>query len=82
MEYILLLAVVAGTFFIFKKFFLDAKVSDVAQGPLKKEFARTYQYGSPKVKGFDEGGPENHPQAVTADGKNFRIFINPAEIKK
>ena len=35
-----------------------------------------YTYGYPGAKGYDDGGPLNHPRAVGGTG-NFRIFINP-----
>jgi hypothetical protein len=44
--------------------------------PVSGEFARIYQYGHPKAKGFEDGSPEWHPRWVGAQGDtNFRIFI-------
>lgn len=43
--------------------------------PIKTDFARAYQYGHPKARGWDEGGePDYHPRATVPDGRNFRIF--------
>lgn len=72
-EYILLLAVVVGFFALIVRWVntsgLALKLASVATG----SFKASYRYGHPKAKGFDDGGPENHPRA----GTNFRIFLNP-----
>jgi len=43
--------------------------------PLQNNFARAYQYGKPDVKGFESGGPSDHPRALQPG--NNRIFISP-----
>lgn len=43
--------------------------------PIVGGYARTFKYGNPNAKGFDEGTPENHPRAVV--GGKVRLFINP-----
>lgn len=79
-EYILLLTTVALIYSVviqgFKKFGFTERMSKQLSGP----FARAYQYGHPEARGFDDGGPKNHPRAVTGGENNFRMFLNP-EVK-
>lgn len=77
LEYILLMAIIATVAIGFMRALNETRFVDVLARPIKQDFARAYQYGSPRVVGFDEGGPENHPR-VNSSG-NFRIFINPTE---
>ena len=76
-EYILLIAIVVWFSTLVYPFFRDGAFTEKLTAPIKKEFAKTYQYGSPKVVGYEEGdGPRYHPRATFPEG-NFRIFINP-----
>jgi hypothetical protein len=73
-EYVLLLAAVAFFFIgantVLKRFRLGDRILE----PVRKDFAKAYQYGNTKVLGFDDnGGPQNHPRA--GGSGNFRIFI-------
>ena len=76
-EYVLLLALVVGFFITISKGLALIHASDMILRPVKEEYARSYRYGHPKAKGFDDGGPEFHPRAETGSKNNFRIFINP-----
>jgi len=79
-EYILLLSTVALIYTVvikgFKQFGFTEKMTKQLSGP----FARAYQYGHPEARGYDDGGPRNHPRADTQGDNNFRMFINP-EVK-
>ena len=74
-EYVLLLAASVSFYFIvvggITRIWLGARL----MRPLTQDFARTYRYGLPNAKGYDDGGPEHHPRAF--GGNNFRLFINP-----
>lgn len=74
MEYILLLAIVVSFYVIVAKGLTEMGISEKLMRPLTESFASAYQYGHPKAKGYDDGGPEYHPRAVEG-GTNFRIFI-------
>lgn len=77
-EYILLLAIIVWMAGLIYPVFRDGTVTEKLTAPIKKEFKKTYQYGHPKVVGFDEGeGPKHHPRATYPPAENFRIFINP-----
>ncbi len=75
-EYILLLAVIVMVFLAIGRGLGKIGVVGQLSKPLQQDFARTYQYGHPKAKGFDDGGPEYHPRAVV--GGKTRVFINPS----
>ncbi|MGZ3697258.1 MAG: Flp family type IVb pilin [Bdellovibrionota bacterium] len=76
-EYILMLSIVVSLFVVLLQGLNKIGMMGLLMKPLKTDFALTYKNGHPKAKGFDDGGPENHPRIVS--GGNFRIFINPAE---
>ena len=74
-EYALLIALLMGFFVILMNFVKESQIVERLARPLVEEFQKTYQYGHPNVKGFDDrGGPENHPRASN-NANNFRIFI-------
>lgn len=76
-EYLLLLSIVAGFFFLLSKGIVDSGLMAKLLKPLKTDYAMAYKYGHPKAKGYDEGGPKNHPRADpegNGDNNNFRIF--------
>jgi hypothetical protein len=74
-EYILMLSIIGILFATVMMGLGDRRILESLARPVTEEFARTYQYGHPKAKGFDDGGPEFHPRARS--GRNsFRIFIN------
>ncbi len=75
-EYILLLAVVVGFYMAASAGLNRLKLGERIMAPLVGPFSAAYRYGHPKAKGFDDGGPKNHPRAEGGDG-NFRIFLNP-----
>ena len=75
-EYILLLAIVAGLYSLLLKKLSDSNAINAMKKPFTQEFAYTYRYGSSKARGQDDGGPVNIPQHHDLE-KNFRIFINP-----
>ena len=77
-EYIMILSVVVALFAVLAMFMKSVGIENKFLKGVRENFARTYQYGHPKAKGFDDGGPEMHPR-VNAQG-NFRIFINPRRI--
>jgi hypothetical protein len=72
-EYILLLSALVSFFVtvsgLISRMQIPKKMVQMISGP----FLATYQYGHPKVKGPDNGGPIMHPRIVS-DG-NFRIFF-------
>ena len=75
-EYILLLAFVVIGYMMFAKALDDIGAGQLLMRPITGPFAAAYQYGNPKAKGFDNGGPEGHPR-VTEGKDNFRLFLNP-----
>lgn len=76
-EYILLLSIVVAAFLLLSKGITDVGLSGKLLTPVKEDFANTYRYGHPKAKGFEDGGPLNHPRAYTGgSNNNFRLFIN------
>ncbi|OFZ52747.1 MAG: hypothetical protein A2428_03340 [Bdellovibrionales bacterium RIFOXYC1_FULL_54_43] len=77
-EYILLVSFVAMAFMLLSGMIGDIQLTERLMKPLKQDYARAYQYGNPKAKGYDDGGPLHHPRAVPGSGEgNFRLFINP-----
>ena len=79
-EYILLLAVVTGLFLLMFKLLPTLGIMKKLATPITGSYAKAYQYGHTRAKGYDDGGPENHPRATGGGTNNFRIFLNP-EIK-
>lgn len=76
-EYILLIAIVAWMASQIYPVFKDGTITEKITAPIKKDFKATYQYGHPRVVGFDEGdGPKLHPRATYPNDQNFRIFLN------
>lgn len=73
-EYVLLLAVVVSAYFTLFSWFQKLGLGDKFARPLTDAYAKTYEYGHPKGKGYDQGTPENHP--FSTHGKT-RFFINP-----
>jgi Flp pilus assembly pilin Flp len=74
-EYVLILTIIVSFYMALMTVIDRANLAEKLSGPIVGSYARTYKYGHPKAKGFDEGTPENHPRAVI-DGK-VRLFINP-----
>lgn len=74
-EYILMMSVVVMGFMLLSRGLVKIKFAEKMMSPITGTYARTYQYGHPKGKGYDDGGPENHPRA--RGGNNFRLFLNP-----
>jgi uncharacterized protein (UPF0333 family) len=77
-EYILLIAVIVTFYLIVVKGMEKFRLDEKLMTPVTGDFARAYRYGNVKAKGYDDGGPENHPRAVGGRG-NFRIFISPGQ---
>lgn len=76
-EYIVLLAVIVSFYLVIAQGFGKIGFSKKLLAPLNQDFARAYQYGHPKAKGYDDGGPAFHPRIEGGGENNFRIFINP-----
>lgn len=74
-EYILLLAILVSLFSSFIVALNDTNALDALKKPLETDFKYTYQYGHPKARGQENGGPKFIPQY--SEAQNFRIFINP-----
>jgi Flp pilus assembly pilin Flp len=70
-EYVLLISIIVSAFVLISRGLVNLGFADKLTAPIKGEFARIYQYGHPKAKGHEDGGPEFHPRA------NGRVFINP-----
>lgn len=72
-EYVVLLAVVAGVIFLlFKQL---PKLFAALEAPLRKDYRFVYKYGDKDTRGFnDEGetGPVRHPRYSKPN--NFRLF--------
>ncbi len=72
-EYILLISAVVSIFItvsgLINRMDIPKKMVQLISGP----FSAAYQYGHPKVKGPDQGGPLMHPR-IESDG-NFRLFF-------
>lgn len=80
LEYILILAIIAGGFSLMMSGITNMDLASKLASPINTSFAATYRYGHPKAKGWDDGGPENHPRATDKGNNNFRIFINPGKV--
>jgi hypothetical protein len=77
LEWLLLIFVIVGGFVTVTAGMDRYQLASKIARPINTTFKRTYQYGHPKAKGYDDGGPEFHPRATDRGNNNFRIFINP-----
>jgi len=71
-EYVLLIGLVVGLVFLLFPFL--PRYFDRVQNYVADSFQRSYRYGDPRTKGFDDGGPEYHVRAFVPGGHNYRIF--------
>jgi len=85
-EYILILAAIATFALVISKGLKKFDLARRLSAPLTEDFRYAYQYGHPKSRGYDDGGPKKHPRASRKDGgggsgdeANFRIFIAPGD---
>lgn len=72
-EYLMLMLVVASAFTVLLRYL--PSFFENMEGPLKKDFKYTYQYGNKDARGFgdeDGGGPKNHPRYYLPG--SFRLF--------
>lgn len=76
-EYVLLLGIIVLFYGALMAVVSKMNLAERLAAPIVGSYARTYKYGNPKAKGFDEGTPENHPRAVI--GGKIRLFINPRQ---
>jgi hypothetical protein len=76
-EYILLVSTIMIGIVMVMRAISDMSLASKLARPINEGFARTYRYGHPQAKGYDDGGPEYHPRATATGANNFRIFINP-----
>lgn len=74
-EYVLILGIIVLFYGALMSVVEKMNLAERLAAPIVGSYARTYKYGNPKAKGFDEGTPENHPRAVI--GGKVRLFINP-----
>jgi hypothetical protein len=74
-EYILMLAVITAMFMAVQRGLRDSGAIGALGGIASRDFKQTYQFGHPKAKGADQGGPEK--QIRVPEGDNFRLFVNP-----
>ena len=74
-EYVLILSIIVGFYMGLIQVIDKARLAERLAGPVVGSFAKTYKYGHPLAKGYDDGTPEKHPRA-SGDGK-IRLFINP-----
>jgi hypothetical protein len=75
-EYILMVAIVVGSYLIIANGIAKMGLAQKIMANLLGPFAAAYRYGHPLAKGYDDGGPVNHPRAVGGEN-NFRLFFNP-----
>jgi hypothetical protein len=75
-EYILLLVVVVGAYATLASWAAKYGLAQKLTAPVTGDFAKAYQFGDVKAKGYEDGTPERHPRAVGCQDC-FRIFINP-----
>ena len=75
-EYILLIAVIASFFMVVSRGLATTGLNKKLMIPITDKFARAYQFGHTGAKGYEDGGPINHPR-IDGGENNFRIFINP-----
>ena len=76
-EYILIVSAVVSFYVMLARGLNSSGLASKLAAPITTDFARAYQYGRIDAKGYDDGGPINHPRAVEKGNNNFRIFINP-----
>ena len=83
-EYLLILSVIVVAYVGMVRVIENSGLQRQLLAPITTSFAAAYQYGHTKGKGYDDGGPENHPRATASRGRggtgganNFRIFFNP-----
>lgn len=78
-EYVLLLAIILTIFTNIMNVIMETDAIGALKKPLETDFKYTYQYGHPKVRGQENGGPKNVPLKFEPNDQhqNFRIFINP-----
>jgi Flp pilus assembly pilin Flp len=75
-EYVLMLAAIVSLYLLMTAGLVRIGLAKRLMTPLTTQFAAVYRYGHPKAKGFDDGGPEYHPRAMSSSGQNnFRLFI-------
>jgi hypothetical protein len=75
-EYILMMAMIVSIYLLFTAGLVRIGLAKKLMQPMTDTFTATYQFGHPKAKGYDNGGPEYHPRALGGQN-NFRIFFNP-----
>jgi hypothetical protein len=73
-EYVLLLAMVFGTFLFAMRGIQDRGFFKKLVSPLTKDFAFAYRYGHKDARGESDGGPVN-----LILGGGSRVFINPSK---
>jgi hypothetical protein len=77
-EYLLLISILIAVFGAFWSGWNRLGVGQKLQEKLLKPYAAAYQYGHPKAKGPEQGGPLNHPSYGGSEGNNNgRMFISP-----
>lgn len=74
-EYLILLSMSVAVVMMVTRFIGKANLTKRLLDPLRGSYAAMYRYGHPQGKGYDDGGPENHPRAAQSAG--FRGFVNP-----
>lgn len=74
-EYLILMAMTVSLYLLMVQGLQKMRLEEKLALLFQKYYAVVYQYGHPKVKGFEEGGPTYHPRVLGGD--NFRIFLNP-----
>lgn len=76
-EYILLLSTIAMIYAVVINGFRHLGFTEKMTKTLSEPFARAYRHGHVEGRGYDDGGPRNHPRMEGGDN-SFRLFINPA----
>lgn len=79
-EYILLLAIIVGIYMLVVKGFSEYQIAKKLTARITGPFTRTYRYGHPQTRGYEDGTPKKHPRVPVGED-NFRIFINPGTTK-
>lgn len=74
-EYLLMLSAVVMIYLGIAAGLVKLKAATRIMKPFREDFAKAYQYGHTKAKGYDDGGPENHPLVNDPSNNNFRIFL-------
>ena len=73
-EYILMMALIVSIYLGVSTGLAKMGVAKKLMKTLTGPFAATYQFGHSQAKGYDNGGPINHPRAVGGQD-NFKIFF-------